>query len=241
MSRFVAPVTALLSLVVSMAAANPASAQNAPGSAPDGPVAEAIPERASPRVPTAMGVELSFLVPRGDFAPGGRLPVGYALRGALGVGREGMFDIGAAFRSVALDSHDYSDSVEVNNMLRTLSLSGRLALPVRYARPYVGASVGAAYFGTETMVERCCNEEGEYEWELDDFGAVNLQPTASTRVGLLVDLSPGGRGQPVFSLDLGLENHYGRRAAYQVGGLGEIRRSGTGYRIYSLGVTVRSR
>ena len=187
---------------------------------------------------TALGLELSFLVPRGDFSPGSELSVGYGLRGALGLDPRGMFDLGAAFRSVAHDSHEYSDTLEVRNMLRTLSLSARFAIPLRFVRPYVGGSVGAAYFGTEAWVERCCNDDGEYEWELDGFDAVTFQPTASTRVGVLVDLGGQGRGQPVLALDLGVENHHGRRAAYQVGGRGEMRRSGTSYRVYSLGLTV---
>ena len=186
----------------------------------------------------ALGLELSFLVPRGDFAPGSRFSVGYGVRGALGLGPEGMVDLGATFRSVAHDSREYSDSVEVKNMLRTLSLSGRFALPFRVARPYVGASVGAAYFGTETQVERCCDDEGDDYWELDHLKTFDLLPTASTRVGLLVDLSGASR-QSVVALDLGIENHYGREARYQVGGRGEVRRTGTSYRVFSLGVTVR--
>src|SRR5688500_4495137 len=199
----------------------------------------------APRFPNAghhaaLGLELSFLVPRGDFTPGSRFSVGYGVRGAVGVGPEGMVDIGASFRSVAHDSHDYSDSVEVKNMLRTLSVSGRFALPLKAVRPYVGASIGAAYFGTETLVERCCDDDGDFAWVLDGLDMVDLLPTASTRVGLLVDLS-GDRGQPVLSLDLGVENHYGRTARYQVGGFGEVRRTGTSYRVFSLGLTVRSR
>jgi hypothetical protein len=58
---------------------------------------------------------------------------------------------------------------------------------------------------------------------------------------LLVDLSGYGANQPVVSLDFAIENHYGREASYQVGGLGEIRRSGTSYRVYSLGLAVRTR
>ena len=215
----------------------PALAQNAP----TGPISPDVPQISAPGHHAALGLELSFLVPRGDFSPGGALSVGYGVRGAVGLGPEGMVDIGAAFRSVAHDSHAYGDSVEVKNMLRTLSVSGRFAIPLPVARPYVGASIGAAYFGTETRVERCCDEDGDYEWQLDDLQAVNLLPTASTRLGLLVDLSGYGERQPVFSLDVGIENHYGREASYQVGGLGEIRRSGTSYRVYSLGLTVRTR
>lgn len=206
----------------------------------NGPLVAGPVDLRTPNRHAALGLELSFLVPRGDFAPGSGLSVGYGVRGAIGVGPEGMVDIGAAFRSVAHDSHSYGDSVDVKNMLRTLSVSGRFALPFRVARPYVGASIGAAYFGTETLIERCCDEDGDYVWELDDLDMVDLLPTASTRVGLLVDLS-GRRGQPVLSLDLGMENHYGRAGRYQIGGRGDIRRTGTSYRVYSLGLTVRSR
>lgn len=227
---------ALTAAVIGLSLPTRADAQanaNAPLSAP-------VPTAPTADHHSALGLELSFLVPRGDFAPGGGLSVGYGVRGAVGLGPQGMLDIGAAFRSVAHDSHSYADSVEVKNMLRTLSLSGRVALPFRFARPYVGASVGAAYFGTETRVERCCDDDGDHQWELDDLDVVDLQPTASTRVGLLVDLS-GDRGQPVLSLDLGIENHYGREARYQTGGRGDVRQTGTSYRVFSLGLTVRSR
>ncbi len=206
----------------------------------NGPLAVGIPRLPERSHHAALGLELSFLTPRGDFAPGSGFSVGYGVRGAVGVGPQGMVDIGAAFRSVAHDSHTYNDSVEVKNMLRTLSLSGRVALPFRVARPYFGASVGAAYFGTETRVERCCDEDGNYQWEFDDLNMSDLLPTASTRFGLLVDLS-GDDGRSVLSLDLGIENHYGREARYQVGGLGDVRRTGTSYRVFSLGLTVRSR
>ena len=206
--------------------------------AENGPIDPGAPS-APPAGRHALGLELSFLVPRGDFAPGSEISVGYGVRGAVGLGPRGMLDIGAAFRSIAHDSHTAADT-EVKNMLRTLGLSGRVALPFRFARPYVGASVGAAYFGTETWVERWSDDEGEYQWELEDLDMVNLQPIASTRVGLLVDLT-GGRNTPVLSLDLGLEDHYGGEARYQVGGRGDVRRTGTSYRVFSLGVTLRSR
>lgn len=233
MHRLAPVAVAIAAVVITL----PASAQNVPNS----PIGMSVPEVAVAGHHAALGLELSFLVPRGDFAPGGRLSVGYGVRGAVGLGPQGMVDIGAAFRSVAHDSHEYSDSVEVKNMLRTLSVSGRVAMPFPVARPYFGASIGAAYFGTETRVERCCDEDGAYEWQFDDVESVDFLPTASTRVGLLIDLSGYGAGQPVVSLDLGLENHYGREARYQVGGRGEIRRSGTSYRVYSLGLTVRTR
>ena len=223
--------------VVSVTAAPVALGQNAVG----GPPGIGVPRGGEQPPHAALGLELSFLLPRGDFAPGRELPIGYGVRGAVGLGRRGAVDIGAAFRSVAHDSHTYGDSVEVKNMLRTLSLSGRVALPIRLARPYLGASIGAAYFGTETMVEQCCDDEGDPEWVLDDFEHVTLSPMASTRVGVLVDLSGYRSRQPVLSLDLGLENHYGGTARYQVGGRGDLRRSGTSYRVYSLGLTVRTR
>ena len=210
-------------------------------SAAEGPLGMGAPPGRSQPHHAALGLELSLLVPRGDFAPGRELPLGYGIRGAVGVGRRGAVDIGAAFRSVAHDSHMYGDSVEVKNMLRTLSVSGRVALPLPLARPYLGASIGAAYFGTETMVEQCCDEDGDPEWVLDDFDHVTLRPMASARLGLLVDLSGHDSRQPVLSLDFGAENHYGGTARYQVGGRGDLRRSGTSYRVYSLGLTVRTR
>lgn len=205
-----------------------------------------LPPTGAPRVAlwqraARMGLELSFLVPRGDFKPDKALAVGYGVAGAVGLGPRRMLDIGAAFRSIAHGSRTIRDTIEIKNMLRTLTMSGRIAAPLRHARPYIGGSVGAAYFGTETMVEECCDDEGDREWVLDDIRHAQFRPTASARVGLLVDLFTGGgaRGS-VFSLDLGVEDHYGRRATYQTGGDGPLTRSGTNYRVYSLGVSVRS-
>ncbi len=189
-----------------------------------------------------LGVELSFLVPRGDFAPGHRVAVGYGVRGALGLGPRRIFNIGAAFRSVAHDSRTYRDTLEVKNMLRTLAVSGQLVAPFRYLRPYVGGSVGGAYMGTETLIEQCCDDEGDREWVLDDIQLARIGPTASARIGLLVDVwQSAGRGQPALSLDLGVEDHFGRSSTYQTGGNGPTIRTGTNHRVYSLGLSVRSR
>lgn len=189
-----------------------------------------------------LGVELSFLVPRGDFAPGHRVAIGYGVRGALGLGPRRIFSIGAAFRSVAHDSRTYRDTLEVKNMLRTLAVSGQIVAPLRYLRPYVGGSIGGAYMGTETLIEQCCDDEGDREWVLDDIRLAQFGPTASARVGLLVDVwQSAGRGQPTLSLDLGVEDHYGRSSTYQTGGDGPTVRTGTSHRVYSLGLSVRSR
>ena len=189
-----------------------------------------------------LGLELSFLVPRGDFRPGDGLAVGYGVRGAVGLGSRKLVDIGAAFRSVALDSWMVHDRREVKNMLRTLTVSGRLVAPIRFARPYLGGSAGGAYYGTETVVEECCDDEGNPEWVLDDIAFARIRPIASARVGLLVDLwQQGSRGGPMVSIDLGVEDHYGRRGSYERQVDGGVERSGMNHRVYSLGLTVRSR
>jgi len=189
-----------------------------------------------------LAVELAFLVPRGDFRPGDGFAVGYGVRGAVGLGSRKLVDIGAAFRSVALDSWTIHDRREAKNMIRTLTVSGRLVAPLRYARPYLGGSVGGAYFGTETAIEQCCDDEGNPEWVLDHIASVRIRPIASARAGLLVDLWRNGRrGGPILSIDLGVEDHFGRRGSYQRAVDGGVERSGMNHRVYSLGLTVRSR
>jgi hypothetical protein len=127
-------------------------------------------------------------------------------------------------------------------MIRTLAVSTRYAAPLRYVRPYVGAAVGASYFGTETLVETCCDENGDREWGLDRISLGRLTPVASTRVGLAIDLRRMlGPNPSTLAADVGVETHYGGRVTYQVGGRGSIRRTGTRYRVYSLGVNLRTR
>ena len=233
--------SAAVALVVAMFA-TPANAfaQTEPGEGNGAPAIAPVIERTASR--GTFGAELGFLVPRGDFTPGHTLSFGYGVRGGVALGARKIFDIGAAFRSVAHDSRTYADTVKVKNMLRSLTVNGRIVAPLRHARPYLGASVGAAYFGTEKSIERCCNEEGDRDWELDEFSLVRIRPAASARVGLLVDLfDVGGKGPSVMSLDLGVEDHYGRRTTYQTGGSGPIVRTGTSYRVYSLGISVRGR
>ena len=195
------------------------------------------------RVPDGMlGLELSLVEPRGDFHPGNAVSIGYGLRGALAWGPRHVFDLGLAYRSVAHDSRAYSDTLEVKNMLRTLALSTRYTLPLRYARPYIGASAGATYFGTETIVESCCDENGDRDRTLSSIRLARLVPMASIRLGLGIDLwRMLGPNSSTLAADLGLETHYGGRVTYQVGGRGTIRKTGTRYRVYSLGVNLRTR
>jgi hypothetical protein len=235
MRRFVA-VAAVIGLLGWPARAN---AQGDPIAQPDSLPA---PSEASLVSDAVLGIELGFLVPRGDFRPGAGLAVGYGVRGAVGIGARKLVDVGAAFRSVALDSWMVHDRREVKNMLRTLTASGRLVAPLRFARPYLGGSVGGAYFGTETMVEECCDDEGDPEWVLEDIASARILPIASARVGLLVDLwREGSRGRPMLSVDLGVEDHYGRRGSYLREVDGRVERSGMNHRVYSLGLTIRSR
>jgi hypothetical protein len=189
-----------------------------------------------------LGIELSVIEPRGDFRPGHTLSLGYGLRGAANWGPRRAFDVGLAYRSVAHDSKRYNDTLEVKNMLRTLALGVRYTLPLRYVRPYLGAEAGAAYFGTETTAESCCDDNGERERSLSSIRLARLAPMASTRLGLAIDLwRMRGPTPSTLSADLGLETHYGGRVTYQVGGRGDVRRTGTRYRVYSLGVSLRTR
>ena len=164
------------------------------------------------------------------------------MRGALGVGPRGAFDIGVAYRSVAHDSRSYNDTVDVRNMLRTFAISARYTLPFGDVHPYVGASAGAGYFGTETYVERCCDDDGDREETLDDIRLTDFVPIASTRLGVAIDLwRMLGPNPSTLLADLGVESHFGGVATYQVAGRGAVRTTRTRYRVYSLGVTVRTR
>jgi hypothetical protein len=196
-----------------------------------------------PRIPDgSFGLELSMIEPRGDFRPGNTRSLGYGVRGALQWGPRHAFDVGLAFRSVAHDSKKYSDTVEVKNMIRTLAVSTRVMAPLRYVRPYIGAAVGASYFGTETNVETCCDENGDREWTLDRIALGRVTPAASTRLGIAVDVwRMLGPNPSTLAADLGMETHYGGRVTYQVDGRGAIRRTGTRYRVYSLGISLRTR
>ena len=189
-----------------------------------------------------LGIELSLMEARGDFRPGNTLPVGYGLRGALRWGPQRAFSTGLAYHSITRDAKAYGDTIEVKNMLRTLAVTTRYALPLRHVTPYVGGSVGAGYFATETVYERCCDVTGDVERELRGVDLPRLIPVASVGVGVVVDLwKMGGPSPSTLSATLGVESHYGGRVRYQVGGDGDIHKTGTRYRVYSLGLTLRTR
>ncbi len=189
-----------------------------------------------------LGIELSMLEARGDFRSGNALPAGYGLRGAFVWGPKRAFDTGLAYRSITRDATAYGDTIEVKNMLRTLALTARYAPSLRYARPYLGASLGAGYFATETVYERCCDMNGEVERELRGVDLPRLIPTASLGVGVVVDLwKMSGPSPSTLSMNLGVESYYGGRVRYQVGGDGDVYKTGTRYRVYSLGLTLRTR
>jgi hypothetical protein len=153
-----------------------------------------------------------------------------------------MFDVGAIYRSVAHDSRTYRDTIEVKNMIRTLALSARITAPLKYVRPYLSAAAGGMYLGTERMVERCCDENGDRENTLDAIQLARIVPMASAKVGLAIDLwRMRGRTPSTVALDLGVEDNFGGRARYQVGGDGELRQTRTNYRVYSLGISLRNR
>ena len=189
-----------------------------------------------------LGIELSVMEARGDFRAGNALPFGYGLRGALSWGPKRAFDTGLAYRSITRDAKAYGDTIEVKNMLRTLGVTARYALPLRHVRPYLGGSVGAGYFATETVYEWCCDINGDVERELRGVDLARLIPVASVGVGAVVDLwKMGGASPSTLSANLGVESHYGGRVRYQVGGDGDIHKTRTRYRVYSLGITLRTR
>ncbi len=217
--------------VATIAGSNPAQAQLP------------IPFPTPRRVPDAtLDLEMSVLAPRGSFRPGHAVSIGYGARGALRWGPRRAFDVGLDYRSVAHDSRAYADTVDVRNMLRTLALSVRYMVPLRYARPYFGASAGATYVGTETHVDRCCDDNGDWERRLESVEASDLGSMMSTRAGLVIDLwRMVGASPSTLSADLGVETNYGPRLTYQVDGRGELRTTGTSYRVYSIGVSLRTR
>ena len=211
--------------------------------APSVTLAAQLPPAPEPLLPDGtLAIELSVLEPRGDFRPGSSVPVGYGLRGALGWGPRHAFDIGLAYRSITRDAKEYGDSLEVKNMLRTLALSVRYAIPLRHARPYLGASAGAGYVGTETILERCCDENGGPERSLEGIALARIIPIASIGLGVTIDLSRmTGSSPSTLSANLGVEAHRGGRVRYQVDGDGDVHKTGIRYRVYTLGVSVRTR
>ena len=210
-------------------------------SVPRGRPIDSIPEpveRRESALAALLGGEVGVVVPRGDFRFGNRAAFGWGVRGGVGFGN-GVVDLGGTFRSITRDSRTYGDT-SVNNMMRTLGLDARVAAPLGSLRPYVGGSLGFAYFGTETSVEECCDENYESYDTFDDVQLMRFTPIASTRVGFLIEVSRGGRGGLPIEIDLGVENYYGGKASYQSDGRGSMHTSRTTFRTYSIGVVMRS-
>jgi hypothetical protein len=196
-------------------------------------------ERPESDVAGLFGGELSIVIPRGDFRFGNGATFGWGLRGGVGFGK-GVIDVGGTYRSILRDSRSYGDT-SVNNMMRTLGIDARLTLPLGPLRPYVGGALGVAYFGTETSVEQCCDEDYEPYDEFEDARLVRFTPLTSTRFGVMLDVSSGRPGSLRIAIDLGVENHYGGRASYQLDGRGPVHTTRTGFRSYNFGVVMRSR
>ena len=115
-------------------------------------------------------------------------------------------------------------------------------MPLRHVRPYVSGSVGAGYFATETVYERCCDMNGDVERELRGVDLPRLIPIGSVGFGIVLDLwRLAGPSPSTLSANLGVESQYGGRVTYQVGGDGDIQKTGTRHRIYSIGLTLRTR
>ena len=237
MPRLTCSLVAALTLAV---AAEPASAQvfdSVPKGRPIDSLPAPVARRESPFA-GLLGGELSVVIPRGDFRFGNRAAFGWGVRGGAGFGK-GVVDLGGTFRSITRGSQSYGDT-SVTNMMRTLAVDARIAAPLGPLRPYVGGSLGFAYFGTETSVEECCDENYETYNSFDGVGLARFTPMASTRVGFLIELSPGGRGGLPIDLDLGMETHHGGKTSYQSDGRGPVQTTRTGFRSYSIGVVLRS-
>lgn len=219
-----------LALIIIAFAAAPAPGQE-PDSAPPPPA------RRPSKVAAILGAELSLIEGRGDFRTGSSVAAGYGLRGGVGLGK-GIVDLAAAYRSIMRDSRSYGDT-SVNNMMRTLAVEARLIAPFRLVRPYVGGSLGVAYFGTETSVHQCCDDDFESYDEFEGVDLMRFAPLASSRFGLVVDV-PGAWNRSLISIDVGVENHHGGKAAYQIDGRGAVFTSRTNYRLYSLGIAMRT-
>lgn len=208
-----------------------------------GSAAAQLPPTSTALLPDAtFAIELNTLETRGGFRAGSTMPVGYGLRAAMAWGPRRAFDAGLAYRSITRDVKAYGDSLEVKNMLRTLALTARYAVPVRRVRPYLGGSIGAGYFGTETMYERCCDVNGDVERELRGVDLARLIPMATVGFGVVLDLwRMDGPSPSTLSANLGVDSHYGGRVTYQVGGDGDVYKTDTRYRVYSIGLTLRTR
>ena len=200
-----------------------------------------------PRRVALLGVELSVVKPHGEFRRFVKQSFGFALQGLVAVDKRGSVALGGDFRSVAYDSRDYQDTITVKNMMRTLTVGSRYMAPIPWVRPYVGAAVGAAYFGTETNVRTWEWDDDEDEWQqvtrLAGVRNARMTWTLVRSAGLHMDFYRGRHeGSPwALSLDLGVSDHDGGRTSYLVDGRGPRVRTGTDYRVYRFGVSIWNR
>lgn len=191
-----------------------------------------------------LGAAIDIVQPRGEFAQFVTLAPAFTLHGAYTLDRLGVVQLGGDMRIVAYDEKEIDDTTSIKNMLRTLSLNGRLMLPLKYVHPYVGGSVGAAYFATETQVEECCDEDGNRETTTHGIALPRLTYTLSRGAGVVIDLMRlhgSGTSSPTVSIDVGVADHFGGRVSYHTNGRDDMARSKTDYRVWRLGVSLRGR
>lgn len=191
-----------------------------------------------------MAAALDVVQPQGEFARFVGLAPAFTLHGAYTLDRLGVLQLGGDLRVLEYDSKKIDDTTSIKNMLRTLSLNGRLMLPLKYVHPYIGASIGGAYFATETQVEECCDDEGERETNIAKISLPRLTYTLSRGAGVVIDfmrLHGNTRSSPIVSLDVGVSDHLGGPVSFHTNGRDVVHRSRTDYRVWRLGVALRGR
>lgn len=191
-----------------------------------------------------LGAELNLVQPRGELAQHVGLKPALTLSGGYTVDRYGVLQLGGEMRILNYDEKEIDETERIKNIMRTVAVNGRLMLPVNYVHPYIGGSIGAAYWATETEVWRCCSEEGDYEWQLERLSLPRLTYTLSRSAGVVIDVLWLHRNRPsssTISLDLGVADHLGGRVSYHTSGRDERTKSRTDYRVWRLGMTLRGR
>ena len=242
-ARLVARLAA--ALIAGTVAASPAPAQMVPAvpdSAPhvaDVAIDGKLPPERSRTSRFIGGGSLFYVEPRGDFARHVSGGLGFSLGAAWTADAAGVLGFRAEFQDVTYGYSRDGDST-ARNVIRTLDVGPTLAVPAGSVRPYVSATVGAAYTATEGSVpcRRDCSYDEDGDREDDGYAFLpRMTYSLGRAAGVLFRMGKATAKSPAWWLDLGVTHRRNGETRYATRGTRDVVRGGTEYRVWHVGVS----